>query len=264
MNTQAIRTSFLLLLIAAAPHAFARDKVQPLAPDVASALTGKTLGVTRRAEKPSFIAMTAGKATFAVLGVAAMAADGNKLVKDNQIADPADIIESALVTALVKQYGLVPNPAGASTITPGNDIKQLVAAQPGADLILDIRTLGWQYAYGSTHWSSYWVSYAVETKLIEASTGKQLTHQSCGSSTQKHAIQPSKEQLVENQAQLLKDVLGHLSWNCAQQLAVEEFKLAPEHLAARPEQFVDPLAVFASQHPAPSDPASAASQTAAN
>jgi hypothetical protein len=252
----------LLLLVSAAPCAFARDKVQPIAPDVAAALTGKTLGVTRRAEKPSFIAMTAGKATFAVLGVAAMAADGNKLVKDNQIADPADIIESALVAALVKHYGLVPNPAGVSTITPGNDLKQIIAAQPGADLILDIRTIGWQYAYGSTHWSSYWVSYAVETKLIDASSGKQLTHQSCSSNTQKHAVHPSREQLVENQAQLLKEVLGHLSWNCAQQIGSEEFKLAAEQLPPRPEQFVDPLAVYASQHPVPAEPATAANQAA--
>jgi hypothetical protein len=262
MSILSIRVSCVLLALVTAGPAFGRDKVLPLAPEVATALTGKTLGVTRRAEKPSFIAMTAGKATFAVLGVAAMAADGNKLVKDNQIADPADIIEANLVAALVKQYGLVPNPAGTSTITPGNDLKQIIAAQPGADLILDIRTIGWQYAYGSTHWSSYWVSYAVETKLIEASSGKQLTHQSCSSSTQKHAVQPSKEQLVENQAQLLKDVLGHLSWNCVQQLAVEEFRLAPEQLAARPEQLVDPLSVFASQHPVPADPPTAANQTA--
>jgi len=249
----------LLVLVSLPPLVGARDKQAALSPEVAGTFSGKTLGVTRRAEKPSFIAMTAGKAGFALLGTAAMAGDGNKMVRENQIADPADMVEAALVPALVQQYGVILKAEGATAITPGNDIKQIVAAQPGADIILDIRSLGWQYAYAPTRWGSYWVGYAVEAKLIEPASGKVLAYQSCSNNSQKHAVQPTRDQLVGNGAQLLKDVLGYLSWNCIQQLAQEEFRIAPEQLAARPETFVDPLAEFAKQNPAPGEPAASGS-----
>jgi hypothetical protein len=259
MNTRLARSACMLLLsLAVVSPAVARDKKQSLSPEVATTLSGKTFGVTRRGEKPSFIAMTAGKATFALIGAAAMAADGNQMVRDNAIADPADIVEAALVPALAKQYSLALKSEGASTITPGNDLKQIIAAQPGSEIILDIRTIGWQYAYAPTHWGSYWVGYAVEAKLIEAGSGTVLAYLPCGGTTQKHAVQPTREQFIENQAQLLKSTLGYLAWNCVETLAKEEFGLAPENLATRPGDLVDPLAVFGSLHPEP-----AATKTAA-
>jgi hypothetical protein len=263
MNTPALRPACALLLLLAAISApvVARDKQQALSPDVAPTLSGKSFGVTRRGEKPSFMAMTAGKAGFALLGAAAMAGDGNKMVKDNAIADPADIVEATLVPALVKQYGLAPKAEGASTITPGNDLKQIIAAQPGADIVLDIRSIGWQYAYAPTHWGSYWVGYAVEARLIESASGKVLAYLPCGGTTQKHAVQPTRDQLLENQAQLLKSALGYLAWNCVETLARDEFGLAGENLAARPAELVDPLADYAREHP---EPAKATSTTASS
>lgn len=260
MNIKLARTACILLLsMAALSPAAARDKKQSLSPEVATTLSGKSFGVTRRGEKPSFMAMTAGKAGFALLGAAAMAGDGNKMVKDNSIADPADIVEAALVPALVKQYGLALKAEGASTITPGNDLEQIIAAQPGSDIVLDIRTIGWQYAYAPTHWGSYWVGYAVEAKLIEAATGKVLAYLPCGGTTQKHAVQPTRDQLLENGTQLLKVTLGYLAWNCVETLAKDEFGLATENLAARPAELVDPLADYGRQHP---EAAKAASTTA--
>lgn len=210
-------------------------------------LGGKTLAITRRGVKPSFMAMTAGKATFALLGAAAMAADGNRIVKDNDIADPAGTVEAVLVPALVKQYGVKLTPESGHSIAPGNDLKQIIGAAPGADLILDIRAIGWGFAYYPTHWGTYWVSYGVEVQLIDTKAGTVLADAPCGSNTQKNAAAPSKDALVGNGAQLLKDVLLSLGWNCSRLLASDKFRIVPGNLAEMPSSLADPLAAFAAQ-----------------
>ena len=139
----------LILATFGAGPSLARPKLVPL--HEATSLAGKTLAITRRGVKPSFMAMTAGKATFALLGAAAMAADGNRMVKDNDIADPADTVEAVLVPAFVKQYGVKLTPESGHLITPGNDLKQIIGAAPGAYLILDIRSIGGNFAYYPTH-----------------------------------------------------------------------------------------------------------------
>ena len=240
----------MLLTCTVAQAAGARDKVQSLSSEVGTALSGKSLGVTRRALPPTFMAMTAGKAAFALLGTAAMAADGKQIVADNEIRDPADIIQAALVPALVQKYGLVLKNEGASAITPGNDPKEILGAQPGSDVVLDLRSVGWQFGYAPTHWGAYWVAYGVEVRMVDASTGKLIAYQGCGGNTQKHEVRPTKDDLLLDKAQLLKDTLGYLGWNCAQQLAKDGFQIEPELLATRPEQFVDPLVQYASKHPA--------------
>ena len=56
----------------------------------------------------------------------------------------------------------------------------------------------------------------------------------CNTNTIKHPAPPSKEALLDNQAQLLKDVLAALSWNCVQLLAKEPFAIPAENPPNRP------------------------------
>ena len=63
-------------------------KIVPLQQARMASLQGKTLTVAKR-EKPSFGAMTAGKAAFGMIGAAAMIAKGNSIVQENNIEDPA-------------------------------------------------------------------------------------------------------------------------------------------------------------------------------
>jgi hypothetical protein len=238
----------LVLATCTASPSWARQKPLPLPEATAATLSGKTLAVTRRAEKPSFIAATAGKATFALLGVAAMAAEGNRIVRDNSIADPADTVEAELVPALVKQYGVKLTPASGHAITPGNDLKQIIAAAPGVDWILDIRSVGWNFNYYPTHWGTYWVGYGVQVQLVDAKSGTVVSDMPCGANTQKNASPPSKEALLDNGAQLLKDVLTSGGWTCALLLAKEQFRIAPENLPEMPPSLTDPLAAFAAKH----------------
>jgi hypothetical protein len=239
--------STLILATFAAAPSLARPRLTPLPEATAATLAGKTLAITRRGEKPSFMAMTAGKATFALLGAGAMAVEGNRIVRENDIADPADTVEAVLVPAFVKQYGSKLTPESGHAIAAGNGLRQIIGAAPGADLILDIRSTGWNFAYYPTRWGTYWIGYGVEVQLIDAKAGTVLADAPCGANTQKNAAAPSKDALTGNGAQLLKDVLASLSWNCTRLLANDEFHIAAGNLPETPGALTDPLATFAAQ-----------------
>ena len=250
-------TASLIVAFALLSTVEAREQPILLTQAKAAGLRGKTLGVTRRAIKPSFVAATAGKATFALLGAAAMASEGNKIVVDNGIPDPADLIERELTAILVQQHGLVTKPELPTAIVTKNDLKAYVAAQPNADLVLDIRSGGWGFNYYPTRWGTYWVVYSVELNLLDVKTSERLVHVACNTNTIKHSAPPSKEALLDNQAQLLKDVLAALSWNCVQLLAKEPFAIPAENTAQPPAALADPLTAAAARHGTPS-PATAA------
>jgi hypothetical protein len=74
-------------LFLVATLAVAKDHPLPLSEDAGASLSGKTVTVTRH-EKPSLVAMTPGKAMFALVGAAAMVAAGNAIVKDSDGAIP--------------------------------------------------------------------------------------------------------------------------------------------------------------------------------
>lgn len=256
-----MRIVFLSVVLAACAigPAMARPKLVPLPEASAASLAGKSLAVTRRGVKPSFMAMTAGKAGFALLGAGMMAAEGNRMVNENNIPDPADTVESALVPAIVKQFGVRLTPESGHSITPGNEIKQIVGASPGTELVLDIRSIGWNFAYYPAHWGTYWVGYGVEVQLIDAKSGQVLADAPCSSNTHDSKAAPSKEALTGNGARLLKDVLSSLAWNCTHLLATEEFHIASGNVAETPAALVDPLAAFAA--PATAAPAADAPVT---
>jgi hypothetical protein len=95
-----------LLILAAAVPATGCVSVQnrPLADAAATSLSGADIARTSR-ERPSFSAMTAGKAAFGMLGAAAMISAGNDVVTNNNIEDPAHKIADALLSAIAEKHG---------------------------------------------------------------------------------------------------------------------------------------------------------------
>lgn len=253
-------------LIAAACPAAAKDKMIPLAEADAAALRGKSVALTIH-ERPSFSAMTAGKASFGLLGAAAMVSAGNKLVDENHVSDPAGIVRDNLSAALHEVYGA--NLLQADTApTKANKAKDVAALHPEADYVLDVRSGGWMYAYYPTKWGSYWVGYSVQVQLVDTKTGRQVSNVACNANTHENPNPPSLDQLKANDAKLLKDVTASLGWICVQLLAKEQFHLAPERIARTPVEYLNPLASITSTLPAdaaatPAAPAREANQPAA-
>ena len=73
-----MKNTILLVACMFAGNVMAKDKMLPMPQAAAADLQGKTLVVTRH-KIPPYTAMTAGKASFALLGVGFMIAEGNKM-----------------------------------------------------------------------------------------------------------------------------------------------------------------------------------------
>jgi hypothetical protein len=232
----------LLLAISCAAVAKDKNKITPLPESAVAALSGKSVIITRH-DKPSFTAFTAGKAAFALLGAGAMIVAGNQIVKENEIADPADVLEHELAAAVIKQYGLTLMP-GSSPVIKASKSKDIAATQGDVDYILDLHSTGWMFAYIPTNWDAYWISYSAHVQLINRVSGKALADGICYSDTQKHPMPPNKESMLANKAQLLKDVTASLGWHCAQVFAKEQFRLADGALAATPPELADPQTTY--------------------
>ena len=233
-------------LVAFPMAAVAAKKPVPLAPNSGAALAGKTVVVTRH-EIPSFVAFTPGKAQFALFGAGPMIAAGHKIVRDNEVPDPADIIERELIPVVAEHYGfqIKSGPPPMITVTKP---KEVVATQPDVDYLLDLQSIGWQYSYYPTIWGKYWTVYSIKATFIERASGKVLGDAFCSANDKGNPAPPTQDALLENKAQLLKDVTSGLAWICLRQLAKDEFLLPEGEVPAIPAGLVDPLAAYAATH----------------
>lgn len=253
-------TGALLALALACAPAVAGDKLVPLADADAAGLQGKTVAFTVH-ERPSFSAMTAGKASFGLFGAGAMGAEGNKLVDGNGVADPAGLVREQLAAVLRDRYGMQLLAVDAAP-TKAKKPKELAATHPEADYVFDVRSGGWMYAYYPTAWGTYWVGYSVQAQLIDTKTGRQVTNAACNANTRDNKNPPSREHLHADGAKLLKDVTMALGWTCVQLLSREQMKVPADQVAAIPAEYVDPLAAAKSAAPV-ATPTSESAQPAA-
>lgn len=184
------------------------------------ALQGKqyrTMTVTAR-EKPGFSATTAGKAQFGLIGAAAMISAGNRIIRENDVADPAVYIGEQLAAVLSAKLGvqLTGNTGQTATSTKP---RELAAQYAGSDLLLDVETVNWQFAYFPTDWNNYRVIYSAKVRLIDTRTGKLLAEGFCASLPERNDEAPSREQLLDNAAEGLKRELRAAADKCIPQLA---------------------------------------------
>ena len=217
-----------------------KEKLSPISEADAAGLQGKTIALTRH-EKPSFGAMTAGKASFGLLGAGAMISAGNTLVRENNIADPAEQIRDTLADELARAYGAKFLPVDA-TPTKANKPTQLAGLHADADYVLDVRGVGWMYLYYPTDWAHYNVLFSVQVQLVETKTGRLASKGFCFRTTKEHPKPPTRDQLHANGAQLLKDVSASLGWSCTDAFARNMLRIPPELVVATPAELVDPIA----------------------
>lgn len=237
------------LALAALP-AVGKEKIVPLSAADAAALKDKTVAVTFH-ETPTFMGMTAGKASFAMLGAFAMAAAGNELVRENEIADPGVVLREQLAIALRDVYGAKPQPAD-TIATKAKKPAQIAATHPDADYVLDVRSLGWGYAYLPKDWTKYYVSYSARVQLVDKA-GREIASSPCTATSFANKSPPTREQLHDNGALSLKDYTHALGWVCVQFLGLTSFQIPADKLAVAPEPYAELMGRFApeSVNPAP-------------
>lgn len=192
-----------------------------LADNAGATLTGKQLHSTREAP-PSFLALTATHGAFAVVGVAAAAADGDTLVAQAGIEDPAAMIEDAIARHLRSQHGTTNGrPLMFDDDKPG-DLAAWGRQNNVRDLIIDVETNGWGFNYQGFNFSSYTVGYSAYFKLIDPSTGEVLAQHFCsGGSHDEPEGAPSHDELVANNAALIKTLLNERAQACIDEITTQ-------------------------------------------
>ncbi len=187
-------------------------------------LRARSVALTSR-PRAAFMATTAGKASFALIGALAMERAGNALVTREGIADPAVEVGQALLAAAEKTYGVVPAPGDPVKIDT-TDIAQLARAAKGADFLLDVQSYGQSFSYFPTDWSHYWVMTMLNVRLIDVPGARLVAEGHCAPSTHDDANPPDYDTLVGNHATRLKATLDAQRDRCIAMFKQQVLKIA--------------------------------------
>jgi hypothetical protein len=174
-------------------------------------------------EKPTFMAMTAGKAAIGgLIGAAAMAASGNSIVRENEVADPATYIADQLANDLAMRLGAQKRPSS-TTVTKAVKPGELATVYGEGDLLLDVQTIGWSFGYFPTDWNNYRVMYSAKLRVIDTRTRKMVAEGFCARVPEKNAEAPSHDQLLADKAARLKGELRIAADYCIDQFKANVF-----------------------------------------
>jgi predicted small secreted protein len=218
-----VRNAMLLLVGAVLLSGCATVSHAPLSAESSARLGGKSL-VETRYEKPNFTAFTPGRAAFGLIGAAAMVSEGNEIVNANNIPDPAQRIATGLSERLSKARSMVTVP-NQGRVAANDEVQTLVSTYPEAGYLLDIKTLGWMFNYYPSQWSRYKVTYTARMRLIDASTKDVVAETACNTVQGDDSNPPTKDQLLENGAALLKRYLEQAADACVDVLARDALKV---------------------------------------
>lgn len=214
----------------------AQAQTTPITPSVLDSYAGKRL-VVFTPPPPKMLVYTLAQASggiagaipgLGVLGAAiaggiagaatSSANDKSALISKTSFVDPALGIATALTAAMKSRMDVqVLIAAG----TPGNDsIEPVLAAAPGADWTLEVKTLSWSMVYFPTDWSHYRVSYRSNLRIVDVESKRILAESVC-QFTQGEKHRPSLDQLVAKNASLLHFYFQQARFECADQFGVK-------------------------------------------
>ena len=186
--------------------------------DAVDALKGQPL-TTVTYVKPDFAAMTYGRAAIGgLIGGAVMVSEGNAVVKDNEIPDPALRIEpklSALVSERLAASGVTRIADRAAKLDDEDSLSR-DAGHKG--VILDIESINWMFVYFPFDWSHYRVMYTARARLIDANTGKRIAQAPCQYKSD-DKTPPTYDEMLDNKAALLKTMLATAADSCAETMS---------------------------------------------
>ncbi len=193
-----------------------------LADNPGVSLAGKQLHSTREAP-PSFLAMTPIHGGLAAFGAMAAFSEGDTLVVQEGIENPANMIEDAIARHLRSRH----NAAGSGRALlfdddKPDDLAAWARQNNVRDLIVDVETNGWGFNYQGFNFSSYTVGYSATFRLIDPATGDVLAQHFCsGGSHDDPEGAPTHDQLLANNAALLKSLLNQRAEACIAEITTQ-------------------------------------------
>ncbi len=178
-------------------------------------LKEKSLVVSTPATRPDFIAFTPGKAAFSLLGDVFMRSEGNRIVNENGITDPAHVIARDLAQALSTSVGTTWTAGSAPIMLDSDSPAALSAKAAGAGLVLRVRTQDWRTWYYTTNLNRYRARVEVSAELIDTSIQTVVAQASCDETSPSSADSaPTYDEMVGTGARRLKDELARAQSAC--------------------------------------------------
>ncbi|MBS0470992.1 MAG: hypothetical protein JSR60_07970 [Proteobacteria bacterium] len=214
----------LLLACAVMLSGCVSTKVVGTGQDAVDALHGAPL-TTVTYTKPDFVASTWGRAGLigGITGALVMISEGNQLVKDDDIPDPADAIVTQLGPEFAAKFGGPTQPAVTLRKRDNDGQKDLAALAQNHGVVFDVQSTAWSFIYFPFDWTHYRVVYSVRARLIDASTGTVIGQVPCTyQSDDKNP--PDYDQLTGNHGELLKSLLAKGTEACIQIIRSNMFK----------------------------------------
>jgi len=196
---------FSVLILAAAVQAEPPVEAAP-APQLVVAYTTRA--------PAGFVAATAGKAGFAMLGAAAMIADGERITAVNGISDPAGAMSKALAEHFAETHSAAVREAPLAV--KGGKPVQIATAAGEARYVVDVQTLGWGFSYFPMDWSHFAVGYRAKLRVVDVQTKKSLAEDICAWDSGKNNA-PTQAELLSDGARGLKERIATASDTCLQQ-----------------------------------------------
>lgn len=162
-------------------------------------LSNRSLAV-KTGSTPSFYADTPGRRSFGILGVIAMMKQGNRLVEEFGLEDPAGELSKDLVAALATR----------------NSMRTSTREQ--ADLLLDVKTINWDFRPYRNDPENLFVVYSARVSLIDQRNGTVLAAGKCRSRRDSQGDSATLDQLLDDGAKRLHVELREAALECAEQV----------------------------------------------
>ena len=196
---------------------------QPISKETSVDLRGQRVAQAK-GKTPDFGAITAGSVAFGLLGSMSMNSEGNKLVVEHDISDPADSVAQTLLSALASALAI--EAVGATAPVAVDDPVQISAAADGSRFVLYVRTMDWGFGYLPLDWTRYTVYYKAKAQLIDATRKSIIAEGFCyKTAPEKSSDAPTYDELFANQAIRLKSHLSAAANECAKTLQSEMLPL---------------------------------------
>jgi hypothetical protein len=162
-------------------------------------LANRSLAV-KTGPTPSFYADTPGRRTFGLLGVIAMMRQGNQLVETYNLEDPAAYLSQDLVATLATRNSMRTD------------------TRDHADLLLDVKTINWDFRPYRNDPESLFVVYSARVSLVDQRDGAVLASGKCRSRRDSQGDSATLDQLLADGAKRLQSELREAAYECAQRV----------------------------------------------
>ena len=219
----------IILILATSLASCAGTKNIALTREQLSVFKNKSVIVVR-GKVPHFYAMTPKNVTLSVLtggiiGGFLMIYDGDKIIKENQIEDPSHQIAMNIVKHLETKHGV--KVVGDENFKDSKNISKLALKfAEKSDYSIVVDTLDWSFGYLPMKLDNFRVLYNARVRFIDLKNQKVIAEGLCKIFPNEKEIKnsaPSYEELIINNARILKDTLRSYSNNCSEVFIKEIF-----------------------------------------